>query len=100
MGTYGWLIFRAQSAAHVADLTRRVAGSLRPTAHTVAFVLAPLALVVTPLLVVHVYQALKGTESAPLGLIRPLRYALYGAVFYLVLLFGSFEGAQFIYFQF
>ena len=30
----------------------------------------------------------------------PVRYALYGAVFYLVLLFGDFEGAQFIYFQF
>jgi hypothetical protein len=25
---------------------------------------------------------------------------VYGAVFYLVLLFGDFEGAQFIYFQF
>lgn len=97
---YGWLIFRAQSAAHVVDLTRRVAAGVRPAAHTLTFVLAPLALVLTPLIIVHVYQALKGTESAPLGLMRPLRYALYGAVFYLVLLFGSFEGAQFIYFQF
>ena len=97
---YGWLIFRAQSVAHVVDLTRRVAAGIRPTGDTLAFVLAPLALVVMPLMVVHVYQALKGTESAPLGLIGPLRYGLYGAVFYLVLLFGSFEGAQFIYFQF
>jgi hypothetical protein len=30
----------------------------------------------------------------------PVRYALFGAVGYLVLLFGDFEGAQFIYFQF
>jgi hypothetical protein len=28
------------------------------------------------------------------------RYAVYGALFYLILLFGSFGGAQFIYFQF
>ncbi|HUP39179.1 MAG TPA: MBOAT family O-acyltransferase [Vicinamibacterales bacterium] len=97
---YGWLIFRAESAAHVVDLTRRVAVGVRPTAHTLNFVLAPLALVVMPLMVVHVYQAIKDTESAPLRLTSPLRYGLYGAVFYLVLLFGNFEGAQFIYFQF
>ena len=29
-----------------------------------------------------------------------VRYALYGAVFWLVLLWGDFAGAQFIYFQF
>ena len=28
------------------------------------------------------------------------RYAVYAAVFYLIVLFGSFGGAQFIYFQF
>jgi hypothetical protein len=28
------------------------------------------------------------------------RYAVYGALFYLIVLFGSFGGAQFIYFQF
>ena len=55
---------------------------------------------VGPLLVVHIYQARHDSESAPLALVPPIRYALYGAVFYLVLLFGSFEGAQFIYFQF
>lgn len=97
---YGWLIFRAQSASHVLDLTRRLLAGVRPAADTVIFVIVPLALLVTPLLVVHAYQARRGTESAPLVLIRPLRYALYGAVFYFVLLFGSFEGAQFIYFQF
>ena len=32
----------------------------------------------------------------PLALVPSIRYALYGAVFYL----GSFKSAQFIYFQF
>jgi len=49
---------------------------------------------------VHVAQAREGSESAPVSWPLPVRYALYGAVFYLVLLFGDFEGAQFIYFQF
>ena len=46
-------------------------------------------------------QARRGIGIAPCwGCRWPVRYALYGAVFYLVLLFGDFEGAQFIYFQF
>ena len=97
---YGWLIFRARSAEQVADLTGRIAGDLLPSASTLPSLLASLALFVGPLLIVHAYQARRGSESAPLALVPPVRYALYGAVFYLVLLFGSFEGAQFIYFQF
>ncbi len=97
---YGWLIFRAQSAHQVADLTSRVARDLLPSASSLPSLLVPLAFIVGPLMVVHVYQARRDSESAPLALVTPLRYALYGAVFYLVLLFGSFEGAQFIYFQF
>jgi alginate O-acetyltransferase complex protein AlgI len=97
---YGWLIFRAQSARQVADLTRRAAIDLVPSASTLPSLVAPLAMIVGPLLAVHVYQAQHGSESAPLSLAPPIRYALYGAVLYLVLLFGSFEGAQFIYFQF
>ena len=62
--------------------------------------LLPVVFIVGPLLVVHIYQARRGSESAPLSLVPPVRYALYCAVFYLVLLFGSFKGAQFIYFQF
>jgi len=53
-----------------------------------------------PFMVVHVYQARKGSELAPISLPLPVRYALYGAIFYLVVLFGDFGGAQFIYFQF
>ena len=97
---YGWLIFRAQSARQVADLTRRAATDLAASASTLPSLLVPFAMIVGPLLIVHIYQARRGSESAPLSLAPPIRYALYGAVFYLVLLFGSFEGAQFIYFQF
>jgi alginate O-acetyltransferase complex protein AlgI len=97
---YGWLIFRAQSASQIVDLTKRLVGDLVPSAASLPALMVPLAFIVGPLMVVHIYQARRGSESAPLALVPPVRYALYGAVFYLVLLFGSFEGAQFIYFQF
>jgi alginate O-acetyltransferase complex protein AlgI len=97
---YGWLIFRAQSMRQVADFTRLLFTGFQPTAATVDSLLVPLLQIVMPLLVVHAFQARKGTESAPLSWPLVPRYATYGAVFYLVLLFGAFEGAQFIYFQF
>ena len=65
-----------------------------------ASLVVPLLEIVTPLLIVHIYQARRGSESAPLTLGTVTRYALYGAVGYLIVLFGDFQGAQFIYFQF
>ncbi len=97
---YGWLIFRAQSAAQLAEFTARLFADFRLSATTMPLLVEPLLMILAPFLVVHVYQARRGSESAPLDLARPVRYALYGAVFYLVLLFGNFEGTEFIYFQF
>jgi alginate O-acetyltransferase complex protein AlgI len=97
---YGWLIFRAESFGQVALFTRLLVTDLRPTAMTLDSLVLPLVWVLTPMLAVHIYQAVKGSESAPIELPVPVRYALYGAVCYLILLFGDFEGAQFIYFQF
>jgi alginate O-acetyltransferase complex protein AlgI len=97
---YGWLIFRATSFDQVARFTRLLFTDFRPTATTIDSLLVPLLWIVTPLLLVHIYQARRGTEDAPLRLPTLVRYALYGAVFYFVLLWGNFAGAQFIYFQF
>jgi D-alanyl-lipoteichoic acid acyltransferase DltB (MBOAT superfamily) len=97
---YGWLIFRAESVTQIALFTRLLVTSPVPSAMTVSSLLVPLLLTIAPLLVVHIYQAGHGTELAPLRAPLPWRYVVYGAVFYLVLLFGDFEGAQFIYFQF
>ena len=97
---YGWLIFRSRSIAQVVDLTSRIAGGFLASVPELPTLLLPVVFIVGPLLVVHIYQARRGSESAPLSLVPPVRYALYCAVFYLVLLFGSFKGAQFIYFQF
>jgi alginate O-acetyltransferase complex protein AlgI len=97
---YGWLIFRSESASQIARFTRLLATDLRPGPSTMASLVVPLLDIVTPLLIVHIYQARRGSESAPLTLGTATRYALYGAVGYLIVLFGDFQGAQFIYFQF
>jgi len=97
---YGWLIFRAESIGQIARFTRLLVTDLLPSANTVESLVVPCAATVLPLLVVHIFQARRGSESAVLGLRWPVRYALYVAIFYLVLVFGDFQGAQFIYFQF
>jgi hypothetical protein len=97
---FGWLIFRAESVAQVARFSHVLATDFHPGPSTVRSLLIPFLEIVAPLLVVHIYQARHGSESAPLSLRTVTRYALYGAVGYLILLFGDFEGAQFIYFQF
>jgi len=97
---YGWLIFRARSVDQIADFTRLLFTQPGLTAGSWDSLVVPLVLIVLPLLVVHVHQARHDDELSVLRLPRPVRYALLGAVAYLVLLFGDFEGAEFIYFQF
>jgi len=96
----GMLMIRATTVHQVFDLVGRVFRDFHMSAGTYQNVILPFLECVVPLAILHVYQARKGSELAPLNLPTPVRYALYGAVFYLILLFGDFEGSQFIYFQF
>jgi alginate O-acetyltransferase complex protein AlgI len=97
---FGWLIFRAESLDQLRRFAGLVVRDFHPTPMTVDSLLVPLLLIVGPLLPVHIYQARHDSEDAPLGLPMVVRYALYGALFWAVLVWGDFEGAQFIYFQF
>ena len=97
---YGWLIFRAGSVAQIADFTRLLVTRPGLSPSSWETLVLPLALIVAPLLVVHTYQAKHDDDLSVMALPLPVRYALFGAVGYLVLLFGDFEGAEFIYFQF
>ena len=97
---FGLLVFRSTSMAHFAQLSRLVVTDFAPTSITWSALALPLLQITAPFLVVHVFQARRGSELAPMELPLVVRYALYGAMFWLVLLFGSFQGAQFIYFQF
>jgi D-alanyl-lipoteichoic acid acyltransferase DltB (MBOAT superfamily) len=96
---YGWLIFRARSAAHLWGLTAALATNFAPSTLQPALV-APLLLYVTPLLAVHACEAwfenVLIVRHLPVG----VRYSVYAATLYLILLFGNFGGSDFIYFQF
>ena len=97
---FGWLIFRAQSVGQIRDLTASLLVPWRLSAQAVETLLVPMAWIIAPLLLVHAYQAWHRDELAIAALPWPVRYALGGAIAYLVLIFGNFEGAEFIYFQF
>jgi D-alanyl-lipoteichoic acid acyltransferase DltB (MBOAT superfamily) len=97
---YGWLIFRAASLAEIGRLTRSLMVDFAPASIDVWGMAVPLLLYVTPFLAVHAVEAwyddLLVVRKLPLG----ARYAVYAAAAWLVVLFGNFGGAEFIYFQF
>jgi alginate O-acetyltransferase complex protein AlgI len=97
---YGWLLFRARSLGQIAEMTRELltgAWHTTPIAHDAALALAAYGL---PLVALHGYEAWKDDLLAVTRMPLVPRYAIYAGLFYLVLLFGQYGGAQFIYFQF
>ncbi len=97
---YGWLIFRARSAGHLAGMSRRLLFDFAPASVDLAAVALPLVLYTTPLLIVHAIEAWYDDVLVVPRLPAGVRYSLYAATFYLTMLFGNFGGAEFIYFQF
>jgi alginate O-acetyltransferase complex protein AlgI len=95
----GWLVFRARSAAQIAQFTSSLATNFAPsTLQSTALV--PLLLYVSPLLVVHALEAWFDNALVVRKLPVGVRYSVYAATLYLTLLFGNFGGSDFIYFQF
>jgi D-alanyl-lipoteichoic acid acyltransferase DltB (MBOAT superfamily) len=97
---YGWLIFRARSARQLTEMTRSLFTAFAPSSVNVEGLLVPLLMYTTPLLAVHVCEALYDNLLIVPRLPVGVRYSVYAATFYLTLLFGNFGGAEFIYFQF
>lgn len=97
---YGWLIFRAPSLDKLRQMTRSLFLDFRPSTVDVTGILVPLLLYTTPLLVVHLMEAWADdvlvVPKIPVG----VRYTIYVATLYLIVLFGNFGGSDFIYFQF
>jgi alginate O-acetyltransferase complex protein AlgI len=96
----GWLIFRASSLAHAGRLAGRIATSFMPAPGTEWAVLLPILLYAGPMLVVHLAEARADTLDVVRRWRPVLRYSVYVALAYLIVLFGDFEGSEFIYFQF
>ncbi len=96
----GWLIFRAASLRDLGVMARSLVAGFAPASLDVTTLLAPLLVYVTPLLAVHAIEARAGDVLVVPTLPVFARYFLYAATVYLILLFGNFGGAEFIYFQF
>jgi D-alanyl-lipoteichoic acid acyltransferase DltB (MBOAT superfamily) len=97
---YGWLLFRGRSARQIATMSTDMFTALNPARADVQGLLVPLLLYVTPLLLVHAWEAYADDVLVvPKGPVA-VRYSVYAATFYLTMLFGNFGGAEFIYFQF
>jgi alginate O-acetyltransferase complex protein AlgI len=97
---FGWLIFRSSSAAQIARLAGAAAADFAPSTIDVQGLLAPLLLYVTPMVVIHACEARFDDVLVVRRLPLAVRYSVYAATFYLIVLFGNFGGADFIYFQF
>ena len=97
---YGWLIFRAPSLRGLARLTRSLFFDFRPSTVDATGILVPLLLYTTPLLVVHLAEW-RADDVLVVPKARAwVRYTVYVATLYLIMLFGNFGGSDFIYFQF
>ena len=97
---YGWLIFRAPSLAGLSALTKNLLFAFEPSTIDVTGILLPLVLYTAPLLVVHLVEAWADDLLVVPKLQVGVRYAIYVATIYLIVLFGNFGGSDFIYFQF
>ena len=97
---YGWLIFRARSAAQIGEFTWALFGNFQPTATAFGTYGWPLLGYTVPLLVIHALEAHRDDLTAVFSLPLVVRYSVYAALIYLTVLFGDFAGSEFIYFQF
>jgi D-alanyl-lipoteichoic acid acyltransferase DltB (MBOAT superfamily) len=96
---YGWLLFRAETAGQIADMTLGLAtGWADAGAH--AGLLARVLWFSWPLVLMQLFQARAKNLLVALTWPWPVRAGVYLMLFYLVVIFGASEGEQFIYFQF
>lgn len=95
---YGWLLFRAESFPQIWNMTL----NMFPLGVDATFfnALAKLMVYVSVLVLVQIGQVY--TKNLDYILERPVAFqsAFYLACFYLVVVFGAFDGPSFIYFQF
>ena len=97
---FGWLIFRAPSFSQLGTLIGSLVHHFEPSTIDVNGLLVPLLLFTIPLLLVHLWEAHADDLLVVPRLPVVVRYTVFVATMYLILLFGNFGGTEFIYFQF
>lgn len=96
----GWLVFRANSVPQIGGFLRALVTNFSPRGRTFEVLGLPIIFYTSLLLVIHALEARRDDFAVVFKLPVVVRYALYVAMFYLIVLFGDFQGSQFIYFQF
>lgn len=96
----GWVIFRARTMAQLGTLLGEIVTHFAPGTIDLRALAVPLALYLTPLILVHAVEAWYDDTLVVPKLPVAVRYSVYAATFYLTMLFGNFGGSEFIYFQF
>src|SRR3954452_2717290 len=97
---FGWMIFRAPTLHDLGALVTGLFTNFALASVDVTGALAPLLLYTGPLLIIHALEARADDVLVVLRMPVAIRYTVYVATMYLILLFGNFGGSEFIYFQF
>jgi alginate O-acetyltransferase complex protein AlgI len=97
---YGWLLFRARSAAQIVSMSSALFAGWGAPAQGVWGEATRLLSYAAPLVMLNAWEWYRDDLDAVQRLPLALRYGVYIGIFYLTLLFGEFGGSQFIYFQF
>ena len=95
---YGWLIFRATSAAQLWEMTTAL-GSFRPGGDLLRGIVK-MAFYCWPLVLIQVVQYRTGDLMAVRKWPVALQALFYLVCFYYIVIFGVFDAQSFIYFQF
>jgi D-alanyl-lipoteichoic acid acyltransferase DltB (MBOAT superfamily) len=97
---YGWLLFRSASLSQAADLTGRLFPPGDLSWSVVTSVGLPVAVYAGPMLAVDLVEAARGDLDAIPRAPLAVRYSVYAALIYAIVLFSDFRGSEFLYFQF
>jgi D-alanyl-lipoteichoic acid acyltransferase DltB (MBOAT superfamily) len=95
----GWVFFRAEDMPHAVRLLGALGGSWTFAQPEIVY-LRTLAFFLIPFLAIEVVRSVRKSDNALVDAVWPVRAAVYVVVFYLLVLYGSGGGTEFIYFQF
>jgi len=95
---YGWLVFRAESATQIGNLSASLMQGINLS--NVTHDIIKLMFYASPLILVQLFQYFSRDLNFVLRLPILIRTGLYVSIFYAIVLFGNFSSTEFIYFQF
>jgi alginate O-acetyltransferase complex protein AlgI len=95
----GWLLFRAESFGTIVDALHLMATSFEVTSWSISAIVT-IAFLAAPLFFLEVFTRGERKLDRLLGSPIPVRFAVYGYVMLMILLFHAEQASEFIYFQF